>query len=175
MVQASANVPDHFRAMAAYNRWANMRLYDAAAGLPDEALHRDVGVYFKSLFGTLAHLLQTDRAWTFLLQGGALQDMALPAAPADFAALREARDAQDAMLLSWTEGIDPLWLGRPFKFTSAVGSWKGLVYDGTHASTLTHLFNHQTHHRGQAHSALSLLGVAEPPALDMLVKRMLGE
>lgn len=174
-MDAAVELTAHFRGMAAYNRWANARLYEAAAGLPDSALHSDVGLYFKSLFGVLVHLLQTDRAWTFLLEGGALADMDLPAAPGEFPALRDARNAQDALFLSWMDEIDAAWLARPFQFASAVASWRGLVYDGTNASTLTHLFNHQTHHRGQAHSALSLLGVAEPPALDMLVKEMLGE
>jgi uncharacterized damage-inducible protein DinB len=50
-----------------------------------------------------------------------------------------------------------------------------MTHVGTNASTLTHLFNHQTHHRGQAHTALSLLGVKEPLALDILVKGFLGE
>lgn len=165
----------HFRDMARYNLWANARIYAAAGALTDDMLHRDVGVYFGSLFGTLAHILQTDRAWTFLLQGGQLPDMALPPAPADFAALRTARTAQDDMFLSWMADIDDPWLAEPFTFTSGVASWNGKVYNGTHSAALTHLFNHQTHHRGQAHSALSLLHVQDPPALDMLVKTMLGE
>jgi uncharacterized damage-inducible protein DinB len=164
----------HFQEMAAYNRWANARLYADAATLTDEALHRDVGVYFQSLFATLTHLLQTDRAWTFLLQGGTLGDMALPGPPADLPVLLTARQAQDAEFVAWMDRIDTAWLAQPFTFVSGLGSWKGKSYAGTHASTLTHLFNHQTHHRGQAHTALKLLGVAEPQALDILVKGFLG-
>ena len=53
----------HLRAMAAYNRWANRRLYDAASALPDEEYRRPAGVYFGSLHGTLNHLLVVDRLW----------------------------------------------------------------------------------------------------------------
>ena len=165
----------HFQEMAAYNRWANGRLYADAATLTDEALNRDVGVYFQSLFATLTHLLRTDQAWTFLLQGGNLSAMALPAPPTDLPGLHAARHAQDAEFIAWMNRIDAAWLAQPFTFVSRLGPWKGRTYAGTHASTLTHLFNHQTHHRGQAHTALKLLGVAEPRALDILVKGFLGE
>lgn len=165
---------DHVARMARYNRWANRRLYAAAADLPDEARRRDVGVYFGSLYLTLEHLLKTDRAWTHLLRGGTLTDMQVLPVPQDFAGLRDAREAHDALFVDWMDGVDPGWLDQPFSFSSALGSWQGKTYHGTHASTLAHLTNHQTHHRGQAHSALSLLGVA-PPALDILVQGMLGE
>ncbi|WP_336951597.1 DinB family protein [Sphingobium aromaticivastans] len=161
--------------MARYNQWANLRLYDAAGELTEDALRRDVGVYFKSLYLTLEHLLRTDWAWTHLLRGHSLADMPVMVPPADFAALRFAREAQDAMIVEWLDAVDEDWLERPFSFTSALGSWRGMTFEGSHASTLAHVFNHQTHHRGQAHSALSLLGVADPPALDILVQGMLGE
>lgn len=159
--------------MAAYNRWANARLYADAARLSDEARHRDVGVYFSSLFATLAHLLQSDRAWRHLLQGGTLADMQLSPVPAGFEALQVARCALDDTFVAWMAEVDESWLASPFSFTSGLGAWNGMTCAGTRATMLTHIFNHQTHHRGQAHTALSLLGVAEPQALDMVVKGFL--
>ena len=53
----------HFMMFAAYNRWANARIYDAAAELSDEDYRRDVGAFFRSMHGTLNHLLATDRIW----------------------------------------------------------------------------------------------------------------
>lgn len=53
----------HFLMMARYNAWANLRLYKMAGALPEELYRREVGVYFKSLHGTLNHLLVTDRIW----------------------------------------------------------------------------------------------------------------
>jgi uncharacterized damage-inducible protein DinB len=166
---------DHFESLIAYNAWANRRLYGDAASLSDDERRADVGVYFKSLHGTLAHLLQTDRAWTFILQGGELSAMALPPAPEAFTALQAARVAQDQAFIAWIGGVDEAWLAQPFRFTSGLASLKGMTYTGTHASTLTHLLNHQTHHRGQAHAALTRLGVAEPASLDVLMKGFLGE
>ena len=59
----------HFRQLAAYNRWANARLYAAALALPEEAYRRPTGVFFGSLHGTLNHLLLTDRVWLKRLTG----------------------------------------------------------------------------------------------------------
>jgi uncharacterized damage-inducible protein DinB len=164
----------HFAELASYNRWANRRLFGDASALPADAPYRDVGVYFGSLFATLEHILRVDRAWVHLLEGGAIAD--LPPMPdvGDLARLRNARELQDALLIERVGSIDAAWLETPFEFRSLLGSWRGMTYHGTRASTLTHLFNHQTHHRGQAHSALTLLGV-RPSALDILVKGMLGE
>ena len=164
----------HFIELADYNRWANRRLYRDAAALPPDASVRDVGVYFGSLFATLEHILKVDRAWLHLLDGGALAD--LPPMPdiRDLARLTAAREATDAALIVRVASVDEAWLESDFAFSSTLGSWRGLTYRGSRAGMLTHVFNHQTHHRGQAHSALSLLGAA-PSALDILVKGMLGE
>ena len=172
---AAASLKLHFEEMAAYNRWANARIYGESASLTDEARRRDVGVYFSSLFATLQHLLQTDRAWIYLLQGGCLKDMALPSPPGEFAELQVARRVQDDALVAWVSRADDAWLQQHFTFASGLGIWKGRLYSGTNASVLTHLFNHQTHHRGQAHTALTLLGIKEPQALDILVKGFLNE
>jgi len=59
----------HFSMTAKYNHWVNDRLYTMAASLPDEAYRRNVGVFFKSLHGTLNHLLTTDRIWMHRLDG----------------------------------------------------------------------------------------------------------
>jgi len=163
----------HFQSLAAYGAWANDRLLSDAALMSDEDLHRNVGVYFKSLFATLTHYLQSDQAWTFLLQGGALSDMKWEPEPATLAELQRARSAQDRLFSAWIDTLGEAWFDEPFTFVSTLGSMKGLTYNGTHASTLTHVINHQTHHRGQAHAALTILGIAEPKPLDILVKGFL--
>ena len=60
---------DQFTQLAAYNHWANARLYSFAAALPDAAYRQDTGVFFKTLHGTLNHLLLTDRIWLKRLTG----------------------------------------------------------------------------------------------------------
>lgn len=55
--------PNRFQQLAAYNQWANSRLYAAALDLSEQAYRQPVGVFFGSLHGTLNHLLLTDRLW----------------------------------------------------------------------------------------------------------------
>ncbi len=156
----------HFAMMAKYNRWANARLYEAAARLPDEAYRRDVGVFFKSLHGTLNHLLVTDRIWMHRLDGqGSAPDRLNAILFEQLPALREAREAEDARIQRFVDGASDADLEgvRHFKTT------KGVPQQGVLRGLLAHLFNHQTHHRGQAHTALSLLTGAEPPPLDLLL------
>ena len=54
---------DTFRTMAHYNRWMNERLYAVCAEIPDGERRRDRGAFFKSIHGTLNHLLLGDRLW----------------------------------------------------------------------------------------------------------------
>ena len=60
---------EHFRQLAAYNRWANARLYAAALDLSEQAYRLHIGVFFGDLHGTLNHLLLTDRLWLKRLTG----------------------------------------------------------------------------------------------------------
>ena len=60
---------ENFRQLAAYNHWANLRLYGAALELAEEAYRRPTGIFFGSLHGTLNHLLVADRVWLKRLTG----------------------------------------------------------------------------------------------------------
>ena len=53
----------HYHTFAGYNAWANRRLYEAAGTLSDAEYRADRGAFFKSMHGTLNHLLATDRIW----------------------------------------------------------------------------------------------------------------
>ena len=61
----------HFQLFARYNAWANSRLYAAAAALTDAQYRADRGAFFKSVHGTLNHLLATDRIWFQRITGNA--------------------------------------------------------------------------------------------------------
>ena len=160
----------HYVSMSEYNMWANTQLFADVSELTAEQQIEDVGIYFRSILSTLTHMLGTDRAWTFILRGGALPDMRLPPPPTNFAQLNAERQEEDRNIVAWMRGVSNAWLSEPFNFTSGLGSFSGKTYKGTHGSALTHVFNHQTHHRGQVHAALTRLGVSEPRALDILVK-----
>jgi uncharacterized damage-inducible protein DinB len=151
--------------MARYNRWANARLYDAAAMLPDEIYRKDIGLFFRSLHGTLNHLLTTDRIWMHRIDGQGPSPTRLDAIQYEnFGELREARTAEDARIADFVEAqtAADLDVVRNYKTT------KGAPQQDPLRTILAHLFNHQTHHRGQAHTALSILTGAEPPSIDLL-------
>ena len=146
----------HFMMFAAYNRWANARIYDAAAALPEEAFKRDVGAFFGSLMGTLNHILVADRIWLkrFTGEGGA--PSALDAILyADLAKLRAAREAEDKRIVEWVSSIGPKALAGRFTYTTVTDI---RTVSQRLAPALDHLFNHQTHHRGHAHTILTSLG-----------------
>jgi uncharacterized damage-inducible protein DinB len=151
--------------MAAYNAWANRRLYAAVVALPDAAYHQPTGVYFNSLHGTLNHLLATDRIWLRRLTG-------LGEAPNRLDAilfekvddLRVAREIEDGRICKYVGSLSAADLDANFEYFTT----SGRPQRQPRWETLVHLFNHQTHHRGQAHACLTRLGIAEPPPLDLL-------
>jgi uncharacterized damage-inducible protein DinB len=149
---------------AEYNLWMNEKLYAAAAQLTDAQRKRDLGAFFKSLHGTLDHIVWGDTAWLTRLQG---RKADLPASGTimhdDFAALSHARAELDQQILAWSKTVTAEWLAQPHTWTSVV-----------YATTFTHpnwalcaqMFNHQTHHRGQATTLLMQLGI-DPGVTDI--------
>lgn len=157
---------DHFLMLARYNRWANRRLYDMAAQLPDELYRREAGVYFKSLHGTLNHLLTADRIWMRRLDGtGGHPDTLNAIVCEEFAALRQAREAEDERIVKFVASLRDADLEAPRDYRTLNGTAQRQPLK----EILAHVFNHQTHHRGQAHAALTAAGVAEPAPLDLMV------
>ena len=97
----------HFAVFAAYNRWANSRLYDAVAKLSDADYRTDRGAFFGSLHGTLNHLLVTDRIWMRRITGTGPQPTRLDEILfEDFAPLAEARRAEDERIVAYVDGLD---------------------------------------------------------------------
>jgi uncharacterized damage-inducible protein DinB len=152
--------------MAQYNAWANARLYAAARGLPDASYRKNVGAFFGSLHGTLNHLLVTDRIWMRRLTGEGDDPKALNAILFDdLASLERARTAEDDRIVRYVDGLREEEFDKEFNYSTT----KGVPQRDPVGSILAHLFNHQTHHRGQAHAILTVLGIPEPQPLDLLV------
>ncbi|NTS30007.1 damage-inducible protein DinB [Phyllobacterium sp. BT25] len=150
----------HFRMFAAYNRWANERLYAVAAELDDEEYRRDMRAFFASMHGTLNHLLVTDRIWLFRFTGEGEAPKGLDAILFDtFEDLRIARVKEDARIIDWVSSLDAAAIGGRFTYTT-VSDMRTISQ--RLAPALAHLFNHQTHHRGQAHAILTALGKTAP-------------
>ncbi|OHV72237.1 DinB family protein [Ensifer sp. LCM 4579] len=147
---------EHYRMFADYNRWANRRLYAAASELSDAEYRTDKGAFFGSLHATLNHILAADRIWMrrFTGQGEAPTrlDQILHE---DLAGLDAARRAEDERIISYIDGLDEARLGAHFTYTPITMPDEIRQKLGP---TLAHFFNHQTHHRGQAHATLTALG-----------------
>jgi len=156
---------EHYRTFAGYNAWANRRLYDAAAALSDADYRADRGAFFKSMHGTLNHLLATDYIWMKRFTGdGKAPDRLDAIVHERLADLRVAREAEDRRIVAWIGGLDEARLGGTIRYRR-VSSPEEFVQALMPA--LDHWLNHQTHHRGQAHMILTSLGKTAPE-LDLL-------
>ncbi|MCF8532505.1 MAG: DinB family protein [Reyranella sp.] len=148
---------------ARYNRLANETLYEACAVLSDEERRRDLGAFFRSVHGTLNHLLLGDRIWMARFEGGAHPSTGLDAILYDdYAALREARVAMDARIEAFVLELPPGFAAGSIRYINNAGITSRDPLD----VLLPHFFNHQTHHRAQVHTLLSQLG-RDPPVLDL--------
>ena len=155
----------HFEMFARYNAWANGRLYEAAAGLPDAQYRADRGAAFKSLHGTLNHLLTADRIWLKRFTGeGEAPDQLDAILFERLADLAAAREAEDRRLIAFVGGLDEARLAGTIRYRRVSSPEE---FEQPLALALAHLFNHQTHHRGQAHTILTGL-TGEAPPLDLL-------
>lgn len=154
-----------WRQHARYNTLANQRLYAACAVLDDAARKRDVGAFFGSLHGTLNHLLLGDRIWMARFEGRAHPSSGLDAVLfADFGALRTARAAMDADIEAFFAAPPAGFWARALRYVNN----EGRVFEDPPDLIVAHFFNHQTHHRGQAHALLSILGLGRgTPVLDL--------
>jgi uncharacterized damage-inducible protein DinB len=159
---------DRYRMFAAYNAWCNRRLFDCAAKLPETDYRADRGAFFKSVHGTLNHLLVGDRIWMHRFTGeGEFPPSLDVILHDDFSSLRGAREAEDARISGYIGRLDNAKLGGELRFRTVVNP-KTITQPLSFA--LDHFFNHQTHHRGQAHALLSaFLGNEATPSFDLII------
>jgi uncharacterized damage-inducible protein DinB len=155
----------HYRMFARYNEWANGRLYEAAGKLSVDQYRADRGAYFKSVHGTLNHLLVTDRIWMQRFTGEGEAPNRLDAILFEtFDELRAARLSEDGRILRYVEGLDEARIAGTIKYRRVSSPEE---FEQELAPALAHWFNHQTHHRGQVHAVLTGL-VGQAPELDLL-------
>src|SRR5215472_636204 len=148
---------------ARYNRLAKETLYEACGALSDADRRRDLGAFFRSVHGTLNHLLLGDRIWMTRFEGGSHPSTGLDAILFEaFDALRAARAEMDRRIEAFFADVPADFLERTFKYVNNAG-----IESADPASVIVpHFFNHQTHHRAQVHTLLSQLG-CKPPVLDL--------
>jgi len=156
---------NYYSVMATYNQWINQQLYAVCAEIPDLDRKADRGAFFKSIHGTLNHILVADRIWLgrFTQQPFTAQlDQELYG---DFSELRAQRERLDRTISDWVRDLVPDWLNTDFTYTNSSGFTRTLP----HWLLVTHMFNHQTHHRGQLTTLLNQMGyqsgVTDLPAM----------
>jgi len=169
-------IVEQYRAFAGYNTWMNTRLYALAATLSDAERRADRGAFFRSVHGTLNHILLADRAWLFrFTQDAAVGEsrdadgaLIVPRGLdhelyADFELLRRERAKTDRDIETWVGGLDEAQLAAPLRYRTT----KGVARDHPLWEAVTHFFNHQTHHRGQLTTLFMQVG-DDPGVTDLI-------
>ena len=157
--------PEYARTLARYNRWMNGKLYESAAALDDASRKVDTGAFFKSIHGTLNHILLADRVWMGRFVGPAFVPQSLAQELyADFAELRREREKTDRDIDAYVATLDDAKLGGILRYTSIS---RPAPQEKALGFALAHFFNHQTHHRGQVTTLLMQRGI-DPGVTDLI-------
>ena len=167
--------PSYVRTMAAYNTDMNRRLYDAAARLSDAERRADRGAFWHSIHATLGHILWGDAQWM-----SRFDNWPPPSTPIkqsdhfieDWTELCAARKKGDADISRWADKVDEAWLKVDLTWFSAAA---GREIRAPKRLLVTHFFNHQTHHRGQAHALITAAGqTTEDTCLFLVVPEVIA-
>lgn len=142
--------------MAAYNEWMNGKIYEICSTLSDSDRKKDLGAFFGSLHNTLDHLLWADEALLIRLREEERKIFRYnPPMIDDFEDLCVRRKEIDEEICRWASEVDDLSCMEPYEFVSVIYEKRKTLPRGVLAM---HMFNHQTHHRGQVTTLLSQLG-----------------
>lgn len=150
--------PDYVRYLAKYNAEMNRRFYGAAATLTEAQRREECGAFFGSIQRTLSHLIWGDRMWMSRFAGWPKPEVGISGSVTlyeNFEAMRADRVRQDAEIEAWAAGVDAGWLAGELRWYS--GAMQREMVMPT-APLVVHMFNHQTHHRGQVHAMLTRFG-----------------
>jgi uncharacterized damage-inducible protein DinB len=165
----------YVRTMAAYNAETNKRLYEAAKRLSDAERRTSHGAFWGSIHGTLVHILWGDSQWM-----SRFDDWQRPETPIkesdhfieDWAELCAARQKGDNDISRWADRVDDAWLGEDLVWFSGAA---GREISAPKRLLVAHFFNHQTHHRGQAHALLTAAGQQTGDTdLFLVIPEMIG-
>lgn len=156
---------EHFELMARYNVWATRKLNQTLKNISDEDFYADCGLYFKSIFGTLNHLLVAEHhLWFSRFALGQSPRMKLDTiVERNKLLLLQELETKATSWLDFLKQVNIENFKGDLDYQTSTGKQTSLPY----AATLLHVFNHGTHHRGQITAALTSLGYA-CPELDLV-------
>lgn len=160
---------DYCQLMARYNAWQNSSLVAAADTLSDQERWKDRGAFFGSIAATFNHVLWDDALWLERFAGNERPEDTLHPSlqePSDWHLFKSLRQQLDNELTQWTSKLEPKHIEGSVGWYPAGGSDR---IEKPRTLCMAHLFNHQTHHRGQIHGMLTAAGASpEPTDLPML-------
>jgi len=160
------NPLEYAKTLADYNRWMNDRIYAACGKLSDEQRKRDAGAFFKSIHGTLNHILLGDRLWLGRFTGVPFPFRSLDQELyAEFAELRAERSKTDEDIIAWVDSLSALEFEGQMSYMSSVNPQ---LRTYPFWLVVAHLFNHQAHHRGQVTTLLMQNGI-DPGVTDLIL------
>lgn len=158
---------EQVRGFAKYNREFNLSMLTKLAQMSDSERKKDLGAFFGSIHGTLNHILLADRIWLgrfakVFPDMASLQHAALvhefsslrQELCSDFAIFVPERQATDEVITNWAEELTDTRLAETMRYTNS----QGQVREHSAWLAVAHLFNHQTHHRGQITTLMNQLG-----------------
>lgn len=161
--------PEYAQTLARYAHWQNESVFGAAESLSDAERREDRGAFFGSIHETLNHLLWGDQIWMHRFAGTpAPKSPTIPDSTAqidDWVELRQERMAFDRQISNWADNLSADWLAGTMTWYSVAANRE---ISAPHALLVTHMFNHQTHHRGQANAMLTAAG-ATPDDTDLML------
>ncbi|MBP5977476.1 damage-inducible protein DinB [Brasilonema sp. CT11] len=153
----------HFQMLANYNTFANRKVYEVCSQLSDVERKRIRQAFFKSIHGTLNHIMVGDRIWMGRFEGKQMPSTNLDAILyEDFDELRSDRVLEDERIEAFMSKLNQDFFTKTISYVNN----QGKLYTDPPNLLLAHFFNHQTHHRGQIHDMLTQTEIA-PPVLDM--------
>lgn len=162
--------PEYVRMMAAYNMWQNNSLYREASAIGEAARREGRGAFFGSIYATLGHILWCDHIWMYRFGGWDKPKLDYvnsssfaDSFASDWDGLCAVRKQTDERLTSWADQLTDDDLAGDLTWFS--GTSKNPI-TSRRAMVIVHMFNHQTHHRGQVHAMLTAAG-AKPDDTDL--------
>jgi uncharacterized damage-inducible protein DinB len=161
--------PEYAQTMARYAVWQNQSVYAAADTLSDAERRQDRGAFFGSIHNTLNHILWGDQIWMHRFAG--TPSPKAPSIPDSVAQidiwdeLRRERVSFDGVISNWADDLTSDWLAGTMTWYSLAAERE---ISAPHSLLVTHMFNHQTHHRGQVNAMLTAAG-AQPEDTDLML------
>lgn len=156
----------HFQYQVDYQHWANDVLFESLDKLSDEARKRDESLFFKSIHGTLNHLLVVNMLWLARFKGESLDIRLDQPLHDDWRELKQALRQTVRQTQHWLQAQPQEFFEGELHYSTSAGMehvyW---VHD-----VLIHFATHYAHHRGQISGVATRLG-APSPEMDYIYYR----